>query len=144
MFQEHAHRRLRTTDRMPDVEDRALVGTDNTTFTMCKALAYLHRYPEWFAKMQAEQYCLRSEHGETMNRHVRICYSPSQYIAIEGDLVVSTITYSRLVCCCWCCSAPPLELRRVLSRSQCELAICLSHRVSLRPGEVKWNEVNCW
>ena len=87
MPKEHAHKRLRTTDRIADAKVCVLVGTDNTTFTMCKALVYLHRYPEWFATMQAEQDRLRSEHGETMNRHVRRCSSPSDFVAFVGDLV---------------------------------------------------------
>ena len=45
-------------------------GTDNTMFTQCKALLYLHKYPEWFTKMQIEQDRLRTEHGDEMTRHV--------------------------------------------------------------------------
>ena len=65
---------LRVTDLLiADVMRHVRVGTDNTTFTQCKALVYLHKHPEWFAKMQAEQDRLRSEHGDVMNRHVCLC-----------------------------------------------------------------------
>ena len=54
-----------------DVERCVRAGTDNTMYTQCKALVYLHQYPEWLTKMQDEQDRLRSEHGDEMTRHVR-------------------------------------------------------------------------